>query len=102
MLSPGVPLSSNFHMFTNLEALITYFVDEIIFMYISQDNYVTIFKIWSKFFKLDFSSTWTENFQMSKLDLEKAEEKKKRKEMAEEQEIKMPTPTRWWDSSKVM
>ena len=45
MLSPGVPLSSNFHMFTNLEALITYFVDEIIFMYISQDNYVTIFKI---------------------------------------------------------
>ena len=28
----------------------------------------------SKFSKLGFTSTWTENFQMSKLDLEKAEE----------------------------
>ena len=28
----------------------------------------------SKSFKLGFSSTWTENFQMFKLDLEKAEE----------------------------
>ena len=35
----------------------------------------------SKFFKLDFSSMWTENFQMSKLSLEKAEEP----------EIKLPT-----------
>ena len=36
---------------------------------------------YSKSFKLDFSSTWTENFQMYKLDLEKAEEP----------EIKLPT-----------
>ena len=35
----------------------------------------------SKSFKLDFSSRWTENFQMSKLGLEKAEEP----------EIKLPT-----------
>ena len=28
----------------------------------------------SKSFKLGFSSTWTKNFQMYKLDLEKAEE----------------------------
>ena len=35
----------------------------------------------SKFSKLDFSSTWTKNFQMYKLDLEKAEEP----------EIKLPT-----------
>ena len=34
-----------------------------------------------KFFKLGFNSTWTENFQMYKLDLEKAEEP----------EIKLPT-----------
>ena len=37
----------------------------------------------SKSFKLGFNSTWTENFQMSKMDLEKAEEP----------EIKLPTPT---------
>ena len=36
----------------------------------------------SKSFKLGISSTWTENFQMYKLDLEKAEEP----------EIKLPTP----------
>jgi len=38
-------------------------------------------KLCSKSFKLDISSTWTENFQMYKLDLEKAEEPK----------IKLPT-----------
>ena len=38
-------------------------------------------KWWSKFSKLGFNSTWTENFQMVKLDLEKAEEP----------EIKLPT-----------
>ena len=37
----------------------------------------------SKSFKLGFNSTWTENFQMSKMNLEKAEEP----------EIKLPTPT---------
>ena len=31
-------------------------------------------RLCSKSFKLGFSSTWTENFQMYKLDLEKAEE----------------------------
>jgi len=36
----------------------------------------------SKSFKLGFSNTWTENFQMYNLDLEKAEEP----------EIKLPTP----------
>ena len=33
-------------------------------------------RLWSKSFKLGFSSRWTENFQMYKLDLEKAEEPK--------------------------
>ena len=40
----------------------------------------TLARLHSKFFKLDFSSTWTKNFQMFKLDLEKAEP-----------EIKLPT-----------
>ena len=40
-------------------------------------------KVMLKSFKLGFSSTWTENIQMHKLDLEKAEEP----------EIKMPTST---------
>ena len=40
-------------------------------------------KYCSKFFKLGFNKTWTEKFQMSKLDLEKAEEP----------EIKLPTST---------
>ena len=40
----------------------------------------------SKFSKPRFSSTWTENFQMFKLDLEKAEEP----------EIKLPTTTGSW------
>ena len=31
-------------------------------------------KLCSKFFKLGFRNMWTENFQMYKLDLEKAEE----------------------------
>ena len=39
----------------------------------------------SKFFKPDFISTWTMNFQMFKLDLEKTEEP----------EIKLPTSVRW-------
>ena len=38
-------------------------------------------KVMLKSFKLGFSSTWTENFQMYKLDFEKAEEP----------EIKLPT-----------
>ena len=40
-------------------------------------------KIMLKIFKRGFSSTWTENFQMYKLDLEKVEEP----------EIKLPTST---------
>ena len=32
-------------------------------------------KLYSKSFKLGFSSMWTENFQMYKLDLEETEEK---------------------------
>ena len=52
-------------------------------------NYCTIAlishasKVMSKFSKRGFNSTWTENFQMFKLDLEKAEEP----------EIKLPTST---------
>ena len=42
----------------------------------------------SKFSKLGFNSTWTENFQMDKLDLERAEES----------EIKLPTSI--WSSKK--
>ena len=38
-------------------------------------------RLCSKFFKLGFNSMWTENFQMYKVDLEKAEEP----------EIKLPT-----------
>ena len=38
-------------------------------------------KLCSKFSKLDFNSTWTENFQMFQLDLEKEKEP----------EIKLPT-----------
>ena len=41
----------------------------------------TLAKQWSKFSKWGFNNTWTENFQMFKLDLEKAEEP----------EIKLPT-----------
>ena len=40
-------------------------------------------RLCSKSFKLGFKSTWTENFQMYKLDLQKAEEP----------EIKLPTYT---------
>ena len=40
-----------------------------------------VVRLCSKFFKLGFGSMWTENFQMFKLDLEKAEEP----------EIKLPT-----------
>ena len=45
-------------------------------------------RLCSKSFKLDFSSMWTENFQMYKLDLEKAEEP----------EIKLPTSL--WSQKK--
>ena len=43
-------------------------------------------RLCSKSFKLCFSSTWTENFQMYKLDLEKAGEA----------EIKLPPLIGWW------
>ena len=43
-------------------------------------------KLCSKFSKLGFSSTWIENFQIFKLDLEKAEEP----------EIKLPPLIGWW------
>ena len=43
------------------------------------------FHVLAKSFKLGFSSTWTENFQLYKLDLEKAEEL----------EIKLPIPIGW-------
>ena len=47
-------------------------------------------RLCSKSFKLGFSSTWTENFQMCKLDLEQAEEP----------EIKLPTFTGSWKKEK--
>ena len=37
-------------------------------------SFLMISRLCSKSFKLDFNSTWTKNFQMYKLDLEKAEE----------------------------
>ena len=37
-------------------------------------NFHMLAIVYSKPFKLGFSSTWTESFQMYKLDLEKAEE----------------------------
>ena len=43
-------------------------------------------RLCSKSFKLGFNRTWTENFQMFKLDLEKAEER----------QIKLPTCTGSW------
>ena len=43
-------------------------------------------KWWSKFSKWGFNSTWTENFRMFQLDLEKAEEP----------EIKLPTSAGSW------
>ena len=43
-------------------------------------------RFFSKSFKLSFTSTWTENFQMFKLDLEKAEEP----------QIKLPTLVESW------
>ena len=46
-------------------------------------SFHTLAKKFSKFSKLGFNSTWTLNFQMFKLDLEKAEEP----------EIKLPTST---------
>ena len=44
-----------------------------------------------KFFKLGFSSTRTEDFQMYKLGLEKSEEKEEKSEEKEESQIKLPT-----------
>ena len=46
-------------------------------------------KLYSKPFKLGFNSMWTQNFQMVKLDLEKAEEP----------EIKLPSSTGSWQES---
>ena len=46
----------------------------------------TLVKWYSKFFKSGFNSTWTENFQVFKLVLEKAEEP----------EIKLPTSVGSW------
>ena len=46
-------------------------------------SFHTLAKECSKSFKLGFNSIWTKNFQMYKLDLEKAEEP----------EIKLPTST---------
>ena len=43
-------------------------------------------RFWSKFFKLGFSSSWTENLKMYKLSLEKAEEP----------ELKLSTLTGLW------
>ena len=43
----------------------------------------TLVRLCSKSFKLGFSSMWTKDFQMYKLDLEKAEES----------EVKLPTYT---------
>ena len=37
-------------------------------------SFLMIARLCSKSFKLDFNSMWTKNFQMYKLDLEKAEE----------------------------
>ena len=45
-------------------------------------SFHTLVRYFSKYFKRDYNSTWTENFQMYKLDLEKAEEP----------EIKLATP----------
>ena len=39
-----------------------------------QGMFKLLARLWSESFKLGFSSTWTENFQMYRLDLEKAEE----------------------------
>ena len=50
----------------------------------------TLAKWCSKFSKPGFNSTWTENFQMFKLDLEKAEEP----------EIKLPTSVGSWKKQK--
>ena len=49
-------------------------------------SFHTLTRLCSKSFKLGFSSTWTEKFQMYKLGLEKAEEP----------EIKLPTFTESW------
>ena len=48
-------------------------------------------RLCSKFFKLGFNSTWTKNFLVFKLDLEKAEEP----------EIKLPTSAGSWKSTQV-
>ena len=61
-------------------------------------NYATIAhisqasKVMLKFSKLGFNSTWTESFQMFKLDLEKAEEP----------EIKLPTSIGSWKLKKIL
>ena len=47
-------------------------------------------RLYLKSFKLGFSSMWIENFQMHKLDSEKAEEA----------EIKLPISMIWWFTEK--
>ena len=56
-------------------------------------THFTASKVMLKILQLGFNSMWTENLQMYKLSLEKAEErkKKKKKEKSEESEIKLPT-----------
>ena len=49
-------------------------------------SFCMLVRLCSKSFKLGFNSMWTKNFQMFKLDLEKAEEP----------EIKLPTSVGWY------
>ena len=49
--------------------------------YIQLCSFHILARLCSKSFKLGFSSTWIENFQMDKLDLEKAEERKKERKV---------------------
>ena len=54
-------------------------------------SFYMLVRWYSKPFKLGFNSTWTRNFQMDKLDLEKAGEP----------EIKLPTSSGSWKSERV-
>ena len=63
-----------------LTFFIFYLISALLFLVNSSRICITAYQ---KFFKLSFSSMWTENFQMFKLDLEKAEKP----------EIKLPTST---------
>ena len=55
-------------------------------------SFYMLVRWYSKPFKLSFNSTWTRNFQMDKLDLEKAGEP----------EIKLPTSSGSWKSKRVL